>query len=67
MGSSAPAAEEEHGHGHDEAKGHGDGEHHGEAKGAKDHSDARAMVTVSTMRKPRRAPTAATSLGSKRA
>jgi len=40
MGSSAPAAEEEHGHGHDEAKGHGDEEHHGEAKGAKGHSDA---------------------------
>lgn len=40
MGGGAPAGEEEHGHGHDEAKGHGDGEHHGEAKGEKDHKDA---------------------------
>jgi cobalt-zinc-cadmium efflux system membrane fusion protein len=40
MGGSAPAAEEEHGHGHDEAKGHADGEHHGEAKGEKGHKDA---------------------------
>lgn len=36
-GASAPAAEE--GSGHDEAKGHGDGEHHGEAKGG-EHKDA---------------------------
>ncbi|MDR7336190.1 MAG: efflux RND transporter periplasmic adaptor subunit [Roseateles sp.] len=40
MGGSAPAGEEEHGHGHDEAKGHGDDEHHGEAKDAKGHKDA---------------------------
>jgi len=36
-GASAPAAEEAGGH--DESKGHGDGEHHGEAK-AGDHKDA---------------------------
>jgi cobalt-zinc-cadmium efflux system membrane fusion protein len=40
MGGSAPAGEEEHGHGHDETEGHGDEEHHGEAKGAKGHTDA---------------------------
>lgn len=43
MGAGAPAGEEGHEHGHEEAKGHGDDEHHGEAKGAKDakgHSDA---------------------------
>lgn len=42
LGSEAkkPAAEgEEHGHGHDEAAGHADNEHHG-AKGSGDHSDA---------------------------
>lgn len=40
IGGSAPAPQEEHAHGHEEAKGHGDEEHHGEAKGAKGHSDA---------------------------
>lgn len=34
-----PAAEEK-GDGHGEAKGHGDDEHHGEAKGEKGHKDA---------------------------
>ncbi len=36
-----PAAEEGHGHGHEEAKGHADGEHHGKAKGdGHAHSDS---------------------------
>lgn len=39
MGGSAPAAEEK-GDAHGEAKGHGDDEHHGEAKGEKGHKDA---------------------------
>jgi len=39
LGGSAPAAEEK-GDGHGEAKGHGDDEHHGEAKGEKGHKDA---------------------------
>lgn len=33
-------AQEAHGHGHDEAKGHGDGEHHGESKGGDGHKHA---------------------------
>ncbi|MFT7772797.1 efflux RND transporter periplasmic adaptor subunit [Roseateles sp.] len=40
MGGSSPAAEGGHGHGHEEAKGHDDGEHHGEAGGGKGHKDA---------------------------
>lgn len=39
---SKPAAEEGHGHGHDEAKGHADGEHHGAAKGEHGHADEHA-------------------------
>lgn len=33
-------AKEAHGHGHDEAKGHDDGEHHGESKGGDGHKHA---------------------------
>ena len=50
VGKSGASTEEAHGHGHDEAKGHDDGEHHGDAKGgersakseAKGHKDADA-------------------------
>jgi len=40
MGAGAPDTAEPHGHGHEEAPGHADDEHHGEAKGAKGHGDA---------------------------
>ncbi|WP_067064844.1 efflux RND transporter periplasmic adaptor subunit [Roseateles chitosanitabidus] len=39
VGKSGAATEESHGHGHDEAKGHDDGEHHGEAKAGAKSSD----------------------------
>ena len=66
MGGSSPTAEEK-GDAHGEAKGHGDDEHHGEAKSEKGHKDADSHAMASITRRRRRAPTAATASASRRA
>ena len=49
------AKADSHGHGHSEAAGHADGEHHGAAAAAADGpSTMKAMPTMNTMKTPRR-------------
>jgi membrane fusion protein, heavy metal efflux system len=66
MGGSAPAGEEEHGHGHEEAKGHGDDEHHGEAKGGKDHKDADGHGDGEHHEEPKKGPNGGMALGTQK-